>query len=356
MVTKSEKSEHARALSELGASKGGKARAAALSPEQRQEIARKAAEKRWGRRFPVLPRATHSGILKIGEMVIPCAVLDDGTRVLSERGVTKALGGKRGGAHWRRMKESGGGAHLPVYLSANNLRSFIDDELGAALSRPIVYTPVESGGYAHGVNAELLPKICNVLLKARDADVLTGPQEKFAAVADVIVRGLAEVGIIALVDEATGYQHVRDRLALQAILDRFLRQELAAWAKRFPDEFYQQIFRLRGWQWKGMKINRPQVVAAYTKDFVYKRLAPGILKQLESRNPIDDSGNRRAKHHQWLTEDVGHPALAQHLYAVIGFMRVASSWEQLKSMLNRAFPKKGTTLELPFPIPDAENR
>jgi len=123
---------------------------------------------------------------------------------------------------------------------------------------------------------------------------------------------------VALVDEATGYQEIRDRLALQAILDRFLRKELAAWAKRFPDEFYQQIFRLRGWNWKGMRVNRPQVVANYTKDFVYERLAPSILKELEARNPKDDGNDRRAKHHQWFTEDVGHPALAQHLYASSG--------------------------------------
>jgi hypothetical protein len=73
---------------------------------------------------------------------------------------------------------------------------------------------------------------------------------------------------------------IRDRLALQAILERFLATEFAAWAKRFPDEFYQQIFRLRGWNWRGMKVNRPQVVANHTKDLVYSRLAPGILREL----------------------------------------------------------------------------
>ena len=135
-------------------------------------------------------------------------------------------------------------------------------------------------------------------------------------------------------------------MALQAILDQFLRKELAAWAKRFPDEFYQQIFRLRGWEWKGMKVNRPQVVAKYTNDFVYERLAPGILEELQRRNPKDGKGQRRSAHHQWLTEDVGDPALAQHLYAVIGLMRASNTWEQFKTMLVRAFPKRGNTLEL----------
>lgn len=94
--------------------------------------------------------------------------------------------------------------------------------------------------------------------------------------------------------------------------------------------------------------NRPQVVANYTKDLVYARLAPGIVKQLEERNPILDNGRRKAKHHQWLTEDVGHPALAQHLYAVIGFMRVAQTWDQFLNNLDIAFPKRGDTLKMPF--------
>jgi len=43
-----------------------------------------------------------------------------------------------------------------------------------------------------------------------------------------------------------------------------------------------------------------------------------------------------------------HPALAQHLYAIIGFMRVATSWTQFKEMVQKAFPKKGETLFLPM--------
>ena len=83
--------------------------------------------------------------------------------------------------------------------------------------------------------------------------------------------------------------------ALQAILDAYLRKELAAWAKRFPDEFYEQMFRLRGWQWKGMKVNRPQIVGRYTNDLVYERLEPGILNELQTRNPKNQRGERDSK-------------------------------------------------------------
>ena len=294
------------------------------------------------------PKAAHEGSLKIANIELSCAVLEDGTRVLSEREVTKALGGKRGGSHWIRKRS---GAELPVYLSANNLRPFVDSELEMALKQPILYQPKAGGNAGFGVKAEYLPKICDVLLRAREAGVLRGRQAAIAARAEILVRAFAHIGIIALVDEATGFQVIRDRQALQEILERFLRKELAAWAKRFPDEFYQQLFRLRGWQWKGMKVNRPQVVAAYTKDLIYERLAPGILEELEERNPKDERGRRKHRHHQWLTEDVGHPALAQHLYAIIGFMRASPSWKHFKDMVQKAFPKKGETLFLPIAEP-----
>jgi hypothetical protein len=43
------KNPHAVAMSKLGASKGGKARAAKLTSEQRREIAKKAAQARWAK-------------------------------------------------------------------------------------------------------------------------------------------------------------------------------------------------------------------------------------------------------------------------------------------------------------------
>ena len=122
------------------------------------------------------------------------------------------------------------------------------------------------------------------------------------------VGGFATVGIIALVDEATGYQEVRDRLRYRRFSTSICGRNSPHGRERSRTDFYRQIFRLRGWDWRGMKINRPQCVAQYTKNLVYARLAPGILKELESRNPKTVAGRRIAKHYEWLTEDIGHPA------------------------------------------------
>ena len=293
-------------------------------------------------------KATHIGTLQIGELSIPCAVLEEGTRVLSQRGMDSALGRGRGGSEYRRKKVQTGGGRLPGFLAATSLKPFISNELAAAATNSIRYRLPRGGPPGYGIEAKYLPQICDVWLKARDAEALTPAQQPIAAKADILVRGLAHVGIVALVDEATGYDIIRDRLALQAILDKYLRKELAAWAKRFPDEFYREMFRLKKWQWRGMSINRPSIVGRYTNNIVYERLAPGILQELQTRNPKDERGHRRAKHHQWFTEDVGHPALAQHLYAVIGLMRASATWDHFNRLLQRAFPRKGDTLELPL--------
>lgn len=100
-----------------------------------------------------------------------------------------------------------------------------------------------------------------------------------------------------------------------------------------------------------MKIKKPSVVGKYTNDLVYERLAPNILEELQRRNPKNEKGHRLHRHHQWLTEDIGHPALAQHLYAIIGFMRACGTWEDFYRMIQRAFPKKNTTMLLPMPDP-----
>jgi len=288
--------------------------------------------------------ATHRGVLRIGTLEIPCAVLEDGRRVLSENGIANVLGGRSGSAKRLKTKAEEDGTHLPVFLASKNLEPFISNELEDGPLTPVLYRSNDQ--IVQGYPAEALPEVCNIWLRAREAGVLNEQQKDRAQAAEILVRGLAELGIIGLVDEATGYQETRDKDALQAILDRYLQKEFAAWAKRFPNEFYREIFRLRGWDWNAMSVARPGVVGKYTNDIVYERLAPGILDELRSRNPANDAGNRAVKHHQFLTEDIGHPALAQHLHAVIGLMRASSNWAQFKSMLDRAFPKKGSQLDL----------
>jgi len=289
-----------------------------------------------------IPKATHTGELQIGAATIECAVLEDGTRVLTQSSFLRAIG--------QSVRPAGqriGFEETPPFLASNNLKPFIDKELADSKNK-IRFRPFRRGGLAVGYEAKLLPKVCEVYLTARDAGALLTSQQRTVAACEVLMRGLAHVGIVALVDEATNYQEIRDRKALQEILDKYLLAHQAKWAKRFPDEFYQEIFRLRGWQWQGMKVNRPQIVGHYTKDIVWERLAPGVLQELERLNPKTESGQRRSKHHQYLTPDIGHPALQHHLAGVMALMRASVKWEHFMRSLQRAYPRINTTIELPF--------
>jgi hypothetical protein len=342
--------ENAELFEPSAKAKGGKARAASLTAKERKNIAKQAANARW---HGAIPRATHEGKVTISGVTLSCAVLEDGRRVLSESGVLRALGTSPSGTAHKAAKISDSQTErLPMFVASNNLRPFIDNDLVNLLTQPIFYRPhAKWGRTGRGLDASLIPRVCEVWLHARAAGKLHKQQMAIASRAEALVRGLAHTGIIALVDEATGYQEVRDRFALQAILDAYLSRELAAWASRFPTEFYQQVFRLRGWTWDAVKAGKgqgPRVIGKYTNDFVYARLAPGILDELQERNPVNASGQRKAKHHQWLTDDVGHPALAQHLHAVIGLMRVSDTWDQFVRMIDRAFPRKMDLTDLPL--------
>lgn len=335
-------------MAENKQSLGGIARKDSLSPERRAQIAKKAAAYRWNKDAA---QATHEANIKLGDLEIECAVLEDGRRVISERAMTRAFGGRRGGSHWKRLKE--GGANLPVYLSANNFFPFIDKGLGEALTSPIKYRTL-NGNIANGLDASLLPKVCNVFLKARDADKLHEKQIPMSVQADMIMRGLAEVGIVALIDEATGYQRDRAVNALAEILEKFIAKELRAWVPTFPIEFYQELYRLRSLEFPKDTVKKPAYFGHITNDIIYKRLAPGVLAELKKATPKGATGRHKHQLHRRLTGEVGHPKLLAHLDSVVTVMKLSNDgdYEGFIDKLDRVKPRYGEPLPLPFPEQD----
>jgi hypothetical protein len=320
------------------AAEGGKARARSLTKEQRSEIARQAAAARWGTES--ILRATHVGELRLGELSIPCAVLENGTRVLSEHGITNALLGSRSGASKRLKRASKAqGAPVPLFLAPGNLKPFISLELVDGPLRPIEYS---AGPRVYtGFEASILPAVCDVWLKARDAGALQRQQLDKAKKADILMRGLAHVGIIALVDEATGFQDTRARDALAKILEAFVAKELRKWVKTFPVEYFKELCRLRNVPFPTEKFKLPSYFGHLTNDIVYDRLAPGVRAELNRLTPRDEKGRLKQKLFQRLTEDVGHPKLREHLASSTALMRASDNWDGFYRMLNRALPKYG---------------
>ena len=278
--------------------------------------------------------------LIIGEIEIDCYVLEDETRVLSQRGVFASVNATRGGP--RGLSDLG--AELPRFASQKWLQPFISNDLGSALKSPILFkSPL--GPLVYGYPATLLVGLCDAIMDADRAGKTTPRQQVIVDRALTLMRGFATVGIIALVDEATGYQEIRARRALATVLEKFIAQELQPWTKTFPYEFYELIYKLKGWSGPdGHK--RTPLIGHYTNDIVYDRLAPGVLDELRKRTPRLPSGNRPHKFFQWFTPDIGHPKLKEHLAGVMALMRAAPNWGAFQRSLARAYQKKNEQLPI----------
>lgn len=297
-------------------------------------------------------KATHQGELDINGYKISCAVLENGERVLVNRSLANAFGIKGSGAYWQKKKEEKG-AMLPEYLSANYLQPFIKDEHKLKLYNTTDYINLQ-GIETDGVDATFLSDICDIFIKAGQK----GAFKKNIEIPDnayKLLLALSKTAIIALVDEATGYQYERENDELQTILKAYISKDLLPWQKRFPDNFYKEIFRLNGWNYTVQDIKqRPGVVGTWTKKLIYEQLPKGILKELEKNTPKNEDGKYKAKLHQSLTPDIGNPHLQSQIYSIIGVMNISDDWKSFIRNFNKMVARKQGVVELPLKFEDLE--
>lgn len=327
-------------------SNGGRARAASLTKVELTDIAKKGAEAKWGNTYPAVLLGAK---LTLGGVEVDCYVTEDGERLIAGRGVQKIL---------KLVDEE-----LPQ--SGQKPGSRLTRLLNNKAIRPLIYKDKTQdhfdpkkrrfqGRVIAGFNAEMLVDICEGMLDARAQGILKTPRQAIIAnQAELILRGLAKTGIVALIDEATGFQQLRPVDGLRNYFDQVLRKDLAAWSKRFPDEFYENIYKLRGWEWPGMGKNRYSVVGTYTNDLVYGRILPGLNDELEKRNPKNDKGNREHKHHQLLNDDAGDKLFSAQMFTILALQRAClnksgNKWNHFMSMMDDVLPKKNVTISM-FP-------
>ena len=327
----------ARKLSKLGAAKGGNARASVLTPEERKEIGRRAIAVRWAKAGKVvtfevkddpdlpseatteedrLPFSMLRGQLKIGNVELECHVLSDGRRVLTQREVVRVLSAGR---------DSG---NLQAYLQS---KVFADNplDLGAMIQFKVPGTQY----LANGHEATLLIELCERYLEARNAGILKGKQKDLAKQAEIIMRASAKVGIIALIDEATGYQKIRAKQALQLKLQAFIAEDLQDWARMFPPEFWFELARLEGVHYSPR--NRPLRWGKYIMAFVYDAVDQDVGSTLRELNP---DPHFKQNHHQWL-ERFGRQTVNDHLQRVIAVMKLCRDMKDFREKFERVFRK-----------------
>ncbi|QLR72697.1 hypothetical protein HV337_09190 [Citrobacter freundii] len=300
--------EHEEDNEPKGKAKGGKARAAKMTPEERKAAAVKMTEaKKELAKLPEVAYGSPDTPLRIGDLEIQCYVLSDGARVLSQRGIATGLG-------W---SGSAAGDRLLNLVGGDRVKPFFNNELMPVIENPIKFKNPSGGGIAHGYPATLLADICDALLAARKAGTLQKQQEHMAERAEILVRGFARVGIVALIDEVTGYQRDRKRDALAAILEKYIAKEMRPWLKTFQLEFFEELCRVWGYSMPEKPGAYPPVFAHVIRNIVYDRLAPGVRTQLQ-----DIKKKKGGKMHQWLTGNAGYNDLTRHLGELTMLLRV----------------------------------
>lgn len=288
--------------------------------------------------------ATHRGILLIGGLQLECYVLADGRRVFHKGGMARALG----------LKSDGGNAFMKT-LSGKKLGSELDQELWKKIEDPILFKAVGSDS-AHGYEASVLVDVCKAVDRAERNGKLTKAQEPMARQARMIVNALAQVGIDALIDEATGYQTERGPDALRLLIQAYIEKEQREWEKEFPDDFYitlnkvygsdPHVSRSRG----ALVINKPQHFGNFTNKYVYGPLENGeVLKELQRLNPqVDARGTRKQRFHQFLSEGFGLEKVREQRQEVLTMLKLADNIDGFKRLYKKRFGPMGAQLSM-FP-------
>ena len=274
--------------------------------------------------------ATHSGKLKIGNLILPCFVLNDGKRVFSQRGLQRVIG----------MSDSGrkkGVARIELFLTNLEEKGLkINKSLGGHMKTIDFVTP--HGSKTKGYDASILSQLCALILEARRLDLLTSQNKHIADQAEMLMCAFAQVGVYALVDECTGYQENREKSAMQKILNLYLNDHARKWERTFPQVFFEKLMKIYKIELTE-KNHTPIRVGKLVRDLVYCRLAPRIINKLEVLNPPDEKGIRENRHHQFLTETQGLPELKVHLVKLMAFMDAYHTINDFKYLVDKALPK-----------------
>lgn len=270
------------------------------------------------------PKALYKGLLPIGEGNLECAILNDAenTRVILMTSVFKAFG--------RVPRSNNRLINIPAFIDAQNLQPYMNHDV-KALIKPIEY--IDGKSTQIGYKAEILPEICDLYLKARRNGALAPKQVHLAEKAEILQSAFAKVGITALVDEATGFQKDRRHDALRLLLGKYIAEGLQKWIHTFPDSFFAELDRLYDNEPTSSRA-RPQYYGKFINKYVYDPIEHGYVKAELDKLNITDEGKRRARFHQWLTDE-GRTILTRQIGKVEGIMEMCDDIEQFKEVAKR---------------------
>ena len=268
---------------------------------------------------PEAPMAEWAGVLVIGDNELPCYVLSDGRRVISRTGATTSLTGRRGG-------------DLESYISVGALQGYLPPDFTDHMIEFTLQGVTNKS--VRGVTAELFCDLCTAYVRAlEDGALQSDRQREIAAHAGMFLAASAKVGLLALIDEATGYQYDRAEEALRLKLKVFLEDEMRKWEKTFPDQLWTEFGRLTNWK-SATNSQRPKYWGKLVNELVYGYLDPDVAQWLRENAPKPRSGQN---YHQWLSSQYGLKRLTEHLWMLIGMAAACQSMPELRQKMAERF-------------------
>lgn len=282
---------------------------------------------------PKSPFAKYSGTLDLGGKEVDCYVLDDERRVINMRGTIKAIANDANG-------------DLAKYVGIRSLQPYINPE---NLMKQIVEFEIPGNPTkAKGITAETFLDICSAYVTAfTSGATLTEKQQRTAINCSILLSACAKTGLIALIDEATGYQYLRESDALQVKIRAFISDELRAWEKTFPDELWEEFGRLTGWS--GSLQHRPKYWGKLVLELIYDALDPDVAQYLKENKPAPRHGRN---YHQWFTEEYGVNKLVTHINQITGIAKTCTTIDELRHKVALYYKKDEMQLAIGDNLPN----
>jgi hypothetical protein len=268
-----------------------------------------------------MPKAIVTGTLAHIGINADCYVLSNGARVLSQRGIMRALtagdgapGGKDFGRMMARLQKNIRGLSVPPGVE--------------------ILFSLPTGGTAVGRDATWFVDLLKGYKAALRAGSLTKQQEPLGRRADEMLDALAGVALVALIDEATGYEEMRQHGALASLFERLLLERAATWERFWTTDLVRSLCRTYSLHQRGNVV--PEAFAGVCSWIYRVILGDELYDEIRRRNP---PGHDRDMHHSYFNPALRHLAM-QDRAIILAFSDQSRNKHEFKRKMLAHYRKK----------------
>lgn len=265
--------------------------------------------------------------LRIGNIELPCFILDNRQAIFAKNGFQKALGYDGKSEDW-----------LFDFLSSINKFYPIPGELFASYEKPILFEVSSKEGaiIMSGIPTYILLMTCQTIINAKSDGYLSVGQLKHAKAAQTIAQYASLHNLNEAVAQASGFDFAKEsgKEFLQQFLVKSTNDNAYHWVKTFRDSFYDMLLVLNGFSWTDLRA-KPEEISSLLHEIVFSRISDNLLAELRENQP------KRSYRRKGKNSDNEHPVLKDYIAETLSLAKAAAdNWTIFIQLLNRIHPKK----------------